>query len=268
MEDEPKLKPTRAAALAALPLLAMLAGCPQKIRPEAEHLLVTGREAYDRGDDASAIRDTSAFLAEYPNASLSDVAYYLRGLARLRQKEAASAREDLKAAATRSRRRDLRIGALKALGDLAFDDGDMDWAITLYGEELGELGPTERPGEEVRYRLGCALQHRGHWNEADQHFDRVVHAFAGTEAARRAELRLRCTAWTVQAASFERKDLADREAARLRAGGLPATVTAAQAAGRLHFRVSVGRQETYEQAAALLSAVKRLRDDAFVTPTR
>ncbi len=238
------------------------------MRPEAERLLASAQHAYEKGEDTSVVRDTSLFLAEYPHVSYSATAHYLRGLSHFRQKEPGLAKEDLKAAAAGARRKDVRVGALKTLGDLACEEGDMDWAVTLYGEALGELGPAEKPGEDVRYRLGCALQHRGRWAEADRHFDRVVHAFAGTEAARRAEQRMRCTAWTVQAGAHERKDAADRQVRDLRDAGLSAKAVPVQVEGRLEFRVNVGTFETYEPANAALEAVRRLRQEAFVTPTR
>ena len=255
-----------AAALAAVLLAA--GGCEQPVSPEARQLVTDSRAAYQRGDDAAVIRDTTAFLDGHANSKLADVAYYLRGLARCRQNDLAGAKSDLKAAAATAQRKDVRVGALKALGDLAFDEDDMNWAEDLFRQALAEAEPKKQPIDEIRYRLGCVLQRKGRWSEADEQFDRVAHVFAGTEAARRAERRLRCLAWTVQAGAFAGKKLADADAARLRAKKLSAVVRPVTAGGRLQFVVQVGWYDSYERAAAALPSVRRHRGDAFITPTR
>jgi tetratricopeptide (TPR) repeat protein len=249
-------------------LLAACVGCVEQVDPEAKKLLTASKAAYDCGDDEAVIRDTTAFLKDHAKSQPAEVAYYLRGLALYRRGNLPAARADLKLAASHAQRKDVRTGALKALGDLAFDSGDADWAEGLYREALAEMEPKAAPADEVRYRLGCALQRKGRWGEADEQFDRVVHVFAGTQAARRAERRLRCVAWTVQAGAFARRDAARAEAARLRARGLTVVTRPETVDAKLCFLVQVGLYDTYEQAAAALPAVRALRSDAFVTPTR
>lgn len=247
---------------------SMAAGCGDYVGPEGERLLVSAQQASERGEDSSVVRDTSTFLAEYPKTAYSAKAHYLRGMSHYRLKELPAAKEDLVRAAGRARAKDVRVGTLKALGDIARDEGDMDAAITRYGETLAELGPSEKPADEVRYSLGCALQNRGQWAEADKQFDRVVHVFAGTERARLAEVRMRCTAWTVQAGAYERKGDAESEARRLAKEGLAARVAPVQTKGRLEFRVNVGAFETRDGANSTLRAVSEVKKDAFVTVTR
>lgn len=249
-------------------VLSGAGGCVQQVTPEAEQLLIDSKAAYARGDDAAVVRDTSSFLAGFDKTNLAEVAYYLRGLSRYRQGELGSAKSDLKIAASSADRQDVRMKSLKALADLAFEEGDVDWAEGLYGQALAEVKPKKPPADEIRYRLGCVLQRKGRWDEADEQFDRVAHVYAGTEVARRAQLRLRCRAWTVQAAAFGRKDLADAESARLRGQQLPAVTRSVISGDSLRFVVQVGRYATYEQAAAALPAVRRHRGDAFVTSTR
>ena len=254
------------AALGAL--LAACVGCTPPVPQEARQLLVDSRAAYDRGDDVGVVRDTSAFLTQHARTKLAEVAYYLRGLSRYRQRDTAAAKADFKAAASRAERKDVRVGSLKALGDLAYEEGDMDWADSLYEQVLGEMDPRAKPAGEVRYRLGCVFQRNGRWAKADQQFDRVLHVFAGTEVARQAERKVRCRAWTIQAGAFGRQALADAEAGRLRAGSLPARMRAAAGGGKLRFLVQVGWYDSYAGAAAAFPAVRRLRRDAFITPTR
>ncbi len=258
----------RSAMLLGLALLLAAAGCAQPVTPEARKLLVAGREAYQRGDDDAAISSTSAFLADFSRSEEADVAYYLRGLARYRKGNTSDAKTDLKFAAATTDRQDIRLGALKALGDLVFEEGDMDWAETLYRQALAETRQGVKPADEIRYRLGAVLQRQGRWNEADEQFDRVVHLFGGTELADRAERRLRCIAWTVQAGAYVEAGRANAEAARLRAKGLSAVTRPVPTRGRLLHVVQVGWHERYADAAAALPEAKKLRSDAHVVPTR
>ena len=255
------------AAIAAVGLLGCL-GCVKTVSPEARQLLIDSKAAYARGDDETVIRQTTTFLGGHADTNLADVAYYLRGLAKYRRKDTSGAREDLKAAVTATQRKDVRLGALKALGDLAYETGDMAWAESLYGQALKDIETGKPPADEVRYRLGCVLQRRGRWSAADEQFDRVVHVFAGTEIAGRAERRLRCLAWTVQAGAFARQAHAHAEALRLRGLKLQAVARPGSPGPKLYFVVQVGLYGTYEQAAAVLPSVRRHCRDAFITPTR
>jgi len=261
-------RPLTGTGLALAAVLLAAGGCVQPVSPEARQLLVNSRAAYDRGDDAAVLRDTSAFLAGHARTKMADVAYYLRGLARTRRKELPAAKSDLKAALGRTQRNDIRVGAMKALGDLAFQEHDMNWAEDLFRQALAEVDQRAKPTDEIRYRLGCVLQRKGRWREADEQFDRVAHVFAGTEVARRAERRLRCLAWTVQAGAFASKRLAHADAARLRAKKLSPIVRSVTDAGRLCFVVQVGWYDSYERAAAALPVVRLHRGDAFITTAR
>ena len=249
-------------------LLAGVGGCVEPIGPEARQLLVESKAAYDRGDDPGVLEKTSAFLAEHSNAAEADVAYYFRGLAKYRRKDSPGAMSDLKEAFTRTNRRDIQLGSTKALGDLAFESGDIDWAEDMYGQALQYADPNQKPTDEIRYRLGCVLQRRGKWIEADHQFDRVLHLFSESASARRAERRVRCLAWTVQTGVFARRDSALAEARRLREAKLPAATRPLTYGGLLRFHVQIGMYETYAAAQAALPGVRRLRKDAIAVPTR
>jgi tetratricopeptide (TPR) repeat protein len=257
-----------AALAGACVVLCGSTGCVEPVSPEARQLLLDGRAAYDRGEDATVLRQTNAFLAQHARSSLSDVAHYLRGLADYRQQNLPAARADLQAALAETKRRDIRLGSLKALGDLAYEDGDLAGADSFFRQALAECEPSVRPADEIGYRLGCALQAQGRWSEADEQLDRVAHVFAGSEIARRAERRLRCVAWTVQAGAYEKKAAADTEAVRLRAARLPASTRPVLVDGKLRFFVQAGWFDTRDKAAALLPAVRKVRPDAFIIPSR
>ena len=243
-------------------------GCVEPVSPEARQLLVDGRAAYDCGEDATVLRQTGQFLDAHARSPLADVAYYLRGLAYLRTQNRPAAQADLQAALAATKRQDIRLGSQKALGDLAYEDGDFAAADTLYRQAQAECAPAARPADEIGYRLGCLLQAQGRWTEAAEQLDRVSHVFAGSEIARRSERRLRCVAWTVQAGAYEKKASADAEVARLRAAALPANTRAVLVDGKLRFFVQVGWYDTRDKAAASLPPVRKLCPAAFVIPSR
>ena len=249
-------------------LLAACGGCVRHASPEAIKLLAEGRDAYERSDDQAVIAKAGKFLALNAHTAEADVAYYLRGLAYYRTKDLPAAREDLKRSAARARGKDLHLKVLKALGDLAYDTGDTDWAETLYREALDEMNPKAPPADEVRYRLGCALQQKGQWWDADLQFDRLGHDFPDSPAARLAERRIRCKAWAFQIVAFDREDLADSESARLAKLGLATTVGHAVVAGKLRFLVQAGRYDTYPIAAADAPRIRGIAHSAQLVPTR
>jgi len=237
-------------------LLAACGGCVQHAGPEAVKLLGDAQAAYGRSDDQAAIAKASEFLTQNSHTAEADAAYYIRGLAHYRTKDLPAAREDLKRAADRARGKDLRVKAGKALGDLALESGDADSARMFYTQALDEMDLAKPPADEVRYGLGCALQHKGLWWDADVQFDRLLHDFPDRPVARLAGRRIRCQAWTFQIAAFDRQDLAEAESARLAKIGPKTTVRQAVVDGKLKFLLQAGRYDT--RAAAAEAAGKTL----------
>ena len=250
-------------------LLVACGGCVEHAGPEAVKLLGDAQAAYGRSDDQAAIAKAGEFLDQNSHTAEAGAAYYLRGLAHYRAKDLPAAREDLKRAAEKARGRDLHIKAAKALGDLALETGDADWAQTLYTQALDEMDLAKPPADEVRYGLGCALQRKGLWWDADVQFDRLLHDFPERPAARLAGRRIRCRAWTFQIAAFDRQDLAESESARLAKIGLETAIGQAVVDGKLKFLVQAGRYDT--RAAATEAAGKTpggLAANAQLVPTR
>jgi len=256
------------AAVAAVALAVWVGGCTEPLSPEARQLLVDSKAAYDGGDDAAVLQKTSAFLAEHANAGEADVAFYFRGLSKYRLRDSSGAMSDLKEAFTRTNRREIQLGSAKALGDLAFESGDAVWAEDMYYQALQYADPARKPTDEIRYRLGCVLQRKGDWSEADRQFDLVLHLFAGSPSAQRAERRARCLAWTVQTGVYARRDAALAEAKRLGAAKLPAAAKPLTYGGTLRFHVQIGTYKTWSEAGAALPGIRRLRKDAILVPTR
>lgn len=262
-----QLSQTRCAAAALGLLLTACGGCVQHAGPEAVKLLGDAQSAYGRSDDQAAIAEASEFLDQNSHTAEADAAYYLRGLAHYRARHLPAAREDLKRAADRARGKDLRVKAVKALGDLALESGDADWARTLYTQALDEMDLAKPPADEVRYGLGCALQHTGLWWDADAQFDRLLHDFPDRPVARLAGRRIRCQAWTFQIAAFDRQDLAEAESARLAKTGLKTTVAQAVVDGKLKFLLQAGWYDTHA-AAGDAGQIRAAAANAQLVPTR
>ena len=244
------------------------AGCNGRLTPEAERLLSDGIAAYKGGDDARAVRSMDLFLRDHAASKRADEAYYYRGLAKYRSKNLAGAKADFQQALDRTREEAIRVGAKVALGDLAYDTGDMAAAEKAYMDALKDIERGEPPSDHVHYRLGRALQRQGRWREADSHFDLVVFLFEGTELARRSLRYVRSNAWTIQAGAFEDASRAGAVVAKLETTGLAARRQPTLRGEKLLFVVNVGRYETYPQAEADLQKVRRHYPDAFLTTTR
>jgi len=247
---------------------AGLSGCVPTISPEARADLVAAGDAYDQGDDASAVRAASRFLAVHPRVEEAGEAFYVRGMAQRRRGKTAEAAKDLAAAATLAKRKDLVAAIHLALGNLAYDGGDMASARLHYEATLERVPRQAPPADQALYRLGCVLQRQGKWAQADLYFDRLIHLFEGDELARRAESRIRATRWSIQAAAYARPGAERPLVDRLRQAGLPARTDQELRQGRMMQLVRVGVYATFRAAEGDLPKVKRIQSDAFITPAR
>jgi len=243
-------------------------GCDGYLSPQGKELLAAGSAAFNRSDYEDSVRYLDTFLKDHSKSRGADEAYFVRGLAKYKLKDPAGAESDLKEALNQTKLNHIRVHALNALGDLAWDKNDMALAENMYREALDNVREDQRPTDHSRYRLGCVLQRQGAWSDADLQFDRVIHFFGDSELGKLAARRVRCRAWTIQVGAFQDKALADAVARRFRARNLPATVHDVIEQGQRLSLVHVDRYATYPQAASALETVKRHRPDAFVTPTR
>ena len=242
-------------------------GCNGQLNPQAKDLLRSGYDMYGRGDDRETVRRMDAFLQENGRSSRADEGYYLRGLAKYRLGDRPGAEADLNEALGRTERKDIRVGARFALGEMAYEDGDMALAENAYRQALADIEPGQKSAERVYYRLGCILQRQGRWRDASGQFRRLRHHFVDSELAKRAGRRVNGDAWTVQVGAFRAKSRADAVAAELRGKGFQAFSQPVPEDSTLLFVVQVGLYPTYEQAVAALGGVQQTQSDAFVTVT-
>lgn len=272
---------------------AAVYGCgePEAPGPSAlrtAEVLRAAQAAYSRGDDEEVVARMDRLLRD-GDARPNPEALYLRGLARYRlarrvsvgegtpgpgqaRSLRAAARRDFERALERTGHPSVRAKALTCLGDLAYDAGATTKAEEHYRDALGLAASNSPAAAHARYRLGCALQRQGRWNEADVQFDRLLWSPPAEEAeggqgrddpppahaparavpppiAELAARRTHAVAWTVQVGAFRDAERARNEARRLRREGQDAVVRPGDANGRPVFRVQVGSYRTYTEAA-------------------
>ncbi len=249
-------------------VLLVCIGCQETLSPHARQLLQNGYTASAAGNHRTVISSMDAFLAENPRSRRADEAYYLRGVSKYRLGDRAGAQGDLRAALDYARGKEVAGKSALALGDLAWEAGDMPTAKDMYATAVDNLNPAVPPADHAAYRLGCVLQRLGRWRDADVHFSRVVELFDGTELGDRAGRRMHCRAWTIQTGAFDAMTRAQAVRKQLVATNLTASVQPTMGGGKLLFLVQVGRYSSYEEAAAALPSISSIQPDAFVAATR
>ncbi len=240
-----------------LAAMLVVGGCGGAAPRQGRRLLAESQNSLVLGDYTNTIKKADRFLREYGGTREAGRAYYLRGKAKLSLGKIIAAKSDLREAVDRSGNGDVRSNAGMALGQLAFDSGQMVLAEELYREAIKDIEVGKPPGDHAHYRLGCVLQRRGLWRKAELEFRRVVEYFANTELARRSSRRVNATAWTVQAGAFSSEPRAVAMLKKLRAGGLAPEVRAVLGKSGPLFIVVVNRYGTYQQAARALWSVKK-----------
>jgi tetratricopeptide (TPR) repeat protein len=262
------MSPRSQRLLSGLVLLVFAPGCMAQIDPQTQARLDGALSTYQTGDDAGTVARAESILADHPRGPAAMQALYLRGLAWFRQQRYDQAEADLERVARSARSDDLRLKALDTLGEIDFRRGRLDTARTRLEAVVAELTDGQRPGGHAHYRLGQIAQRQGRWNDADLHLQQVIYHFADSDLAPRARRRVGARAWAVQAGSFAERSHAEKAARTLRQAGLEPTVVPSVRQSDLMFLVQVGRWDRYEEAEAHQSAVRAVRPDAFLHPTR
>jgi tetratricopeptide (TPR) repeat protein len=242
-----------------------LAGCNGELSPQALQQLNAARDAYNAGDDKTTIATMDQFLADNYANSQADQGYYLRGMARYRQKDTPGAQADFDQIAALSKTPQLRGMAFKALGDIHYQADDMTLAAEMYRQAIDNLDQTKPPTDEARYRLAQALQRMGLWSQADLQYSRLIFQFTNSQMARQAGRCIYATGWAIQTPPVRDKRTAQANADELKAKGLDAVVSAVPADEGMMFTVQVGRFATYQQAADQYEQVKAIQADTYIT---
>jgi len=263
-------KAIRPLAAALVWVAAGAAGCTPGVSEQGKKLCDSALASFEKGDYPATVRDMDAFLKDNASSNIAGRAYYLRGLARYRMgtpphRQAAS--DDFRKALAKTRDSVVRANSHTALGDVAWEAGDLGEAEKMYRQALAYCEQNAPPADHAYYRLGCVLQRLGRWLDADLLFNRVVEFFPDSEFAARAGGRVNARRWTIQAAAYRARPSADGFAEKLRRQNLPAVCRVQLRGEEPLFLVEVGRYRTYEQAASALGNVRQHERDAIVTVT-
>jgi len=243
-------------------------GCNGPLTLQAQSLLKQGKAAYQRKDYPATIEKMNSFLDQAGRSRKADEGYYLRGLAGLKLGDRDGAKRDFTEAIERTDSKHIKAHSLNALGDIAWDAGDMDTAARSYSGALKHVRADQKPADHSHYRLGCVLQRQGKWSEADLQFSKLDFYFRGGELALRAARRVNCRAWSVQAGAFNNRDRAKTLAQDLSRTALPAEVRPALKVSKVNYVVQVGRYQTYPEVTRALGTVRQQVSDAFIITVR
>lgn len=252
----------RPAMLLVFALAVGLSGCADEpaVHP-GQAVLVRARQAYDDGDDASAMAHAEAFLAATGPAPESAEGLYIRALARWRQGDLPAAEDDLRLVVERTYRNDLAGRAWLGLSDLAETRGDEAAALLAAERAVERLPLAEPPADEALYRAARLYQRAGRWAEADLLLDRILYLHPQSPRAEAARRRIRAMGWTIVAGTFDPTDPRQQD----RISALQADLAALDQPLSLSpvgwadstVQLQVGQFSTYEQSRQALAEVER-----------
>lgn len=246
---------------------ALAGGCGGPVPPTSADWLEGAADAYEQGDDDTAIRQADRFIDQHGRSQEAGEAHYLRGLARARQGQTDQAAEDFTRALDLTRRANLTGRCRLALALLAQRQGQVDWAVALYEQAIESLPEATELRSTAMLRVAALLQEQGKWPEADRWFDRLLYEDPDGPNASAARHRIRARAWSIRAGAFERRHNAIRRRDELLRAGLSARL-APVLDDRLLHAVLVGRYERADQAIQSVGEVRRMVPEAVVTTAR
>jgi tetratricopeptide (TPR) repeat protein len=230
--------------------------------------LETATATYLAGEYDEAAKAYTDFLASDPSTALQAEAYLGRANAYYRL-----ARYDLSEADFRSAERITRDRTVKAQATLGI-------AHSLFARE--RYGEAERlylrvlsafkgfvPRDETTYRLGMTLSRQAKWADGQHYLEDVVLNWPSGEFARLAKAKLpsvRDRTFSVQIGAFTSKALAESEAGKLKAEGLPGEVVSIDMDGVTGFAVRSGRFATWAAAGDHAEILERAGFSTYRVP--
>lgn len=251
-----------AVTLVALPL----AGCAEL--PAASKVQLTqARNAYDAGDFARCTQLVDPVIREHPKNPQTAEAFYLRGLARLRQHNRSESLDDFRKGEALARDPLLKALLDVQIANFAFDDDLYDQAAMRYSRAIKNL-PDAPPIDAAMYRHGLSQMRSGKFDDGRKSLTELATRYPTSEFIRPAA---RALAWdgnylTVQCGSFDNMDLAHKAAADLRRRQFDALAYPDPTSSHGRYVVRVGRFRTYGEARTVLNRVRTHVSDAFVLP--
>lgn len=256
--------PAVAFLLATVALFAT--GCAETSNRQVE-ILYAAQRAYDAGDYAGSVRQTTDFVAT--PASRKDLcrAYYVRGVANARLGKRSSAYADLQQVTSLNADDDAVWRAHMQLGVMYFEDDRYPVAVQAFEQAL-KLMPKHAAMDWVLYRYGQALERVGRWSDARPQFQRVVAEFPSGSVTVNAKRRVALAAdhFSIQCGSYSQKANAANAAADLGRAGFSAGVYLEKRSTGDMWVVRIGNYRTYAEAQSALAKVRQRTSDAVIWP--
>lgn len=258
------MKVTHRISATVLLLLVCLPGCSQ-VDPKLEQDIKVGHRDYARGNLISAERILTRAITEHPKSPHVAEAYYVRGLVRLKDRKPGQAQSDFARALELAKRDDLKANCRVCLGSIAYENHDWARAYDYYCRAVDKL-PHLTPTDWVYYRLGDAAQKTGKWAGAERYFARLIRYFPNTQAARLAQRRINCDAFTIQAGVFGNSANANKQLRLLEGAAFSPRREYKDLNGKQVQAIYIGKYDTFAQASRSLEQVKRVVPDAQIVP--
>ncbi len=248
-------------------LYLLVAGGCVTVSPDAVNLLESANADYNSNRWPQAENQAAVFIEKYHNTPVVAEAYYLRGMARVQQKQYASAEADFSRALEYSKRKDLTAKVHAILGYVAMMQDKPIKAVEHYRQAIVGLDE-QPPKDEIYYRYAIALQRIGQWDEARICLARVVDGYPSSSYSPLAKRRL---AWpgrffSIQCGMYSQVKNADVQVGRLRQSGLDARRSMTIVGQEPRYVIYVGRYPTYKDACIDLARLRVVVKDAVVVP--
>ncbi len=247
-------------------ILLICSGC-DRLPAAAVKQLRQSHDAYRHKQYSAADRYASRVITTHAASPDTAEAYYLRGLAALRQDRGGNARRDFEAGLRLSDRPEL-IALLHAqIGNLEFEQQHYEQAVALYRQAEHDL-PSNPPSDRILLRYGISLQRTGRFRDARRVFAGVMLNYPGRPAAASAKAK---AVWmedyhSIQCGVFSTEGAARAASKRLRDGGFDASSWRETVNGKRRYVVRAGQYRMYADAKAALAGVRQQVADAFVVP--
>jgi tetratricopeptide (TPR) repeat protein len=246
--------------------LIACAGC-STVSPDGVNLLQSANADYNSNHWPQAENQAALFIDRYHDTPVVAEAYYLRGMARVQQKQYASAEADFQRALENSKRKDLTAKVHAIMGSVAMIQDKPGKAVEHYRQAI--VGLEEHPPkDEIYYRYAIALQRIGQWDEARLCLARVVDGYPTSAYAPLAKRRLSWPGrfFSIQCGMYSQAAYADQHVGRLRQSGMNARRSMTIVGSEPRYVVYVGRYSTYRDACIDLARVRAVVKDAVVVP--
>jgi tetratricopeptide (TPR) repeat protein len=243
--------------------LLLAGGCAGTLPPSGVALLQEVENSYRHGDCRGTISKADEFIALHGGTEPAGEAFYLRGLAYASLKDRKKARENFEQAIVASHRADLAPLAHVALGNLAFEDGQLDQAAAQYRPVIDQL-PNEAPKDQVLYRLGQCYARLGQWRAGQTWFSQLTTLFPASALEPLARRYLACDSFSVQCGAYLTAAEANAKVAELAARKF-ANVHWVQDPRMKYHLVQVGSFKTYDEAKVELARLQPITE-AMIVP--